>query len=91
MNKFLYPEPWNLKDLFRLRKDIMEAAMYVCKLPSEYYQVKYRYPKLDYAYSVITENDPAGIEGVQDHRALSDAIVASHVMIQMYRDGTYSP
>ncbi|MGI6472684.1 MAG: exonuclease domain-containing protein [Candidatus Methanomethylophilaceae archaeon] len=91
MDKFLYPEPWNFKDLFRLRRDIMEAAMYVCKLPSEYYRMKYRFPKLEHAYSVITENDPAGIHGVQDHRALSDAIVASHLMIQMYRDGTYSP
>lgn len=91
MDKFLYPKPWGFKGLFTLRKDIMKAAMYVCKLPSQYYHVEYRYPRLEHAYSVITENDPAGIEGVQDHRALSDAIVASHVMIQMYRDGTYSP
>lgn len=91
MDKFLYLDPWNFKNLFRLRKDIMEAAMDVCKLPSEYYGIKYRYPRLEHAYSVITKGDPAGIEGVQDHRALSDAIVASHVMIQMHRDGTYSP
>ena len=37
----------------------------------------------------ITEDDPAGIGEEQDHRALSDARMASHLMIQMYRDKTY--
>lgn len=91
MDKFLYLEPWNLKGEFRLCMDIMKAATYVCKVPSPYYGRQYHYPKLDFAYSTITEGDPAGIGGVQDHRALSDATVASYIMIQMYRDGNYSP
>ena len=45
----------------------------------------------DYAYSTITEGDPAGIDGAQTHRALSDARMASHLMIRMFRDGTYEP
>ncbi len=91
MKMFLYQKPWDFKGLFRLRTDVMEAAMYVCKLPSQFYGIEYRYPKLEYAYMEITKGDPANIKGVQDHRALSDAVVASHLMIQMYRDGTYSP
>ena len=91
MDKFLYLEPWNLRREFMLCTDIMKAATNVCKVPSSYYEREYQYPKLDLAYSMITKGDPAEIGGIQDHRALSDATVASHVMIQMYRDGTYSP
>ena len=47
--------------------------------------------KLDYAYSTITEGDPAGIDGAQTHRALSDARMASYLMIRMFRNGTYEP
>ena len=43
------------------------------------------------AYSKIVEGDPAGIHGTQNHRALSDAQMASYVMIQMFRDGNYEP
>ena len=89
--KFLDLEPWNLKGTFKLCNDIMLAAKDVCKLPSQYYGREYRYPKLDYAYETIVKGDPAGIHGKQDHRALSDARMASYLMIQMFRDGTYRP
>ena len=92
MNKFLYLEPWCLRGTFKPCTDIMVAATEVCKLPSEYYERKYRYPKLDYAYSKILDGeDPAGINGVQDHRALSDARMASYIMIKMFKDGSYRP
>ena len=91
MDKFLFKEPWNMKGEFTLCNDIMLAATEVCKLPSQYYGRQYRYPKLDYAYSTITEGDPAGIDGAQTHRALSDARMASYLMIRMFRNGTYEP
>ncbi len=87
--KFLYHEPWNLAGTFKPCPDIMLAAKDVCKLPSQYYGREYRYPKLDYAYETIVKGDPANIHGKQDHRALSDARMASYLMIQMFRDGTY--
>ena len=89
MGKFLYHEPWSLKGTFTECADIMLAAKDVCKLPSQYYGRSYRYPKLDYAYSHIVKGDPAGIHGLQNHRALSDAQMASYLMIQMYRDHDY--
>ena len=91
MGKFLYMEPWSLKNKFYECEDIMEAATKVCKLPSEYYGRQYRYPKLDVAYSMIVEGDPAGINGVQDHRALSDARMASYLMIAMWKRQEYRP
>jgi len=92
MGKFLYLEPWNLKGTFNECRDIMLSATQVCKLPSEYYGRQYKYPKLDYAYSTILGGeDPANIHGVQDHRALSDARMASYIMIKMFRDGSYRP
>lgn len=91
MKKFLYLDPWCLNGTFRECYDIMLAATDVCKIPSEYYGRKYRYPKLDYAYAHIVDGDPAGIHGVQDHRALSDARMASYLMIELYRSGDYTP
>lgn len=91
MGKFLYHEPWNMKGLFTECTDIMKAATPVCKEPSQYYERQYKYPRLDRAYELIVDGDPAGIRGVQEHRAMSDAKVASHIMIQLFRDGDYSP
>ena len=91
LDKFLYCFPWNLQGRFTECRDIMLAAKDICKLKSEHYGVsEYRYPKLDYAYKTILEGqDPAGINGVQDHRALSDARVASHLLIKLNDDGHY--
>jgi DNA polymerase-3 subunit epsilon len=91
MGKFLYHEPWSMKGLFTECTDIMKAATPICKVPSQYYGRQYQYPKLDLAYEKIVDGDPAGIKGVQAHRAMSDAMVASHIMVRMFRDRTYSP
>lgn len=91
MRKFLYLSPWSLKDKFVECTDIMKAATSVCKIPSPYYGRRYTYPKLDRAYEMIVEGDPAELHGKQDHRALSDARVASYVMIGMFRNGEYRP
>ncbi len=89
-DKFLFREPWGLKGAFRECQDIMLAATDVCKLESFYYQGSYRWPRLEVAYrTILGDEDPAGIEGVQDHRALSDARVASHIMIAMHDAGLY--
>ena len=91
LGKFLYREPWSMRGWFNECTDIMKAATPVCKIPSSYGYKEYQYPRLEVAYDKITEGDPAGLRGKQDHRALSDARAASWVMIQMYRDGTYKP
>lgn len=89
-NKFLFREPWNLRGTFNQYQDIMLAATYVCKLKSMNYFDDYRWPKLDNAYKMILKDeDPAGIKGKQNHRALSDAKMASHIMIEMYKNGDY--
>ena len=89
MDRFLYREPWCLKGLFNVCTDIMKAATDVCKIPSELYGVSYKYPKLDFAYNTITKGDPAGVGSVQSHRAISDARMASFVMVEMYKKGSY--
>ncbi|MCL2032620.1 MAG: 3'-5' exonuclease [Methanomassiliicoccaceae archaeon] len=91
MDKFLFREPWGLRGTFNVCTDIMKAATDVCKLPSELYGVSYRFPKLDHAYKTIVDGDPAGVGDAQDHRALSDARMASYVMTAMYRSGNYRP
>lgn len=91
MDKFLFRKPWELRGTFTLCTDIMKAATDVCKLPSQFYGVKYRFPKLDHAYKTVLDSDPANIGDKQSHRALSDARMASYVMIGMYNHGDYLP
>lgn len=93
LDKFLYMPPWNLKTTFLEVRDIMFSARDICRLPNVDPRIaEYRYPKLDFAYEkILAGADPAGIHGKQDHRALSDARVASHLMIRMFRDGQYDP
>ena len=91
MDKFLFREPWHMRGMFNLCTDIMLAATNVCKIPSELYGVSYKYPKLDHAYKTIVKGDPMNIGEKQEHRALSDAKMASHVMIEMYKTGQYRP
>jgi len=88
--KFLYHSPWNFNTLFAEVTDIMKAAVPVCKVPRAT-GVGYKFPKLQEAYDIITAGDPAGINGKQDHRALSDTRVAGHVMLQMFKNGDYVP
>jgi DNA polymerase III, alpha subunit (gram-positive type) len=91
MDKFLYRSPWHLRSVFKECTDIMKAATNVCKLPSQFYGVQYRFPKLDHAYNTIVKNDPLMTFGKQDHRALSDSRMASYVMIEMFRNKDYVP
>ena len=87
LNKFLYREPWNLQKVIRESRCIMLASKNVCKLPGLYDD--YKWPRLDQAYSMIVKGDPANIHGEQTHRALSDTVMASYVLIEMFRNGQY--
>jgi len=91
MDRFLYKEPWSLKGSFNVCTDIMKAATDVCKIPSELYGVSYKFPKLDFAYKTIAPGDPAGVGDKQIHRALSDARMASFILVEMYKKGQYRP
>ena len=85
--KFLFFTPWNLERYIHPTRCIMKAAMPICAIPGFY--DKYKFPKLQEAYDMIVTGDPAGIAGNQTHRALSDAVMASHLLIALDRMGKY--
>jgi len=86
-DKFLFRPPWSLLGLVVPFKCIMIASKDVCKLPGLYED--YKWPRLDEAYAMIVKGDPAGIGGVQAHRAMSDAVMASHILLELHRTGNY--
>jgi len=86
-DKFLYRQPWSLRPNVVPFRCVMLASKDVCKIPGLYED--YKWPKLDEAYRIIVKGDPAGIKGVQSHRALSDAIMASHILLELQRTGNY--
>jgi len=87
LNRFLYHPPWNLHNVIMEADCIMLASKDVCRIEGLYGD--YKWPKLEEAYSMIVKGDPADIRGTQTHRALSDAVMASYVLIEMYRNRQY--
>lgn len=87
LDKFLYRAPWYLRGKIIPFRCIMLASRDVCKLPGMYEE--YKWPKLEEAYSMIVKGDPANINGMQTHRALSDAVMASYVLLELYKTGNY--
>ena len=83
-DKFLYRHPWSLRGRFVPFRCIMLASRDVCKLPGMYEE--YKWPKLEEAYRLIVKKDP---KGGQTHRALGDAVMASEVLVELYRTGNY--
>jgi len=86
-DKFLFHEPWRLREAVHLTPCIMLRAMPVCKLPGTY--DVYKWPKLQQAYDMLVDGDPADIGEEQKHRAMEDAVMASHVLLELIRRGVY--
>ena len=86
-DRFLYRDPWGMQGIFAECNCIMTS---VWKAFPEMGHNGY-FPKLQTAYSALCPDDPAGIGGIQRHRALSDANVAANVMCALYRMGKYKP
>jgi len=87
MDRFLNAKPWRLNQIARIKPCIMLASVDVCKIPGYYNQ--YKWPKLQEAYNIVTENDPAGIKGNQTHRALSDTLMASCILLSLHDMGVW--
>ena len=86
-DKFLFREPWGLLHRIVPFRCIMLASKDVCRLPGLYDD--YKYPRLDEAYKMIVNGDPAKIGDMKAHRAMSDAVVASHILLELHRAGRY--
>ena len=87
--KFLFNTPWSMRGWFDLLPDPMLVATDVCAIPSPYYPDEYKWPRLEEAYGILCPEDPAGIKGEQAHRALSDSMVAGHVLLKLFEMGAY--
>ncbi|KUE73019.1 hypothetical protein AUQ37_03930 [Candidatus Methanomethylophilus sp. 1R26] len=85
--KFLRYRPWAVS--CHLAPDIMIAAHNLVDGEYEFEDGSTSWPRLEKAYSQLCPTDPAGLNGVQKHRALSDAMAAAHVMLRLVNDGIY--
>lgn len=88
IQKFLRYAPFRVGEyVSRILPDPMLIATDICCIPGAC--SSYKWPKLEEAYSILCPDDPANIKGCQDHRALSDARVASYVLIELHKRGLY--
>ena len=83
-SKFLYRRPWDLRDCWDEAPCIMKSSADVCRIPG--CGGGYKWPKLQEAYDFFF---PDMSSGPQSHRALSDAMMAGHVLLALYTSGNY--
>ena len=85
-DKFLFKCPWNVD--CALAPDIMLRAHRLID-GDHLFSDGSSWPKLETAYRGLCPDDPAHLDGPQAHRALSDAVVASYVMLALIGRGEY--
>lgn len=85
-DKFLFKSPWNVD--CALAPDIMLRAHRLID-GDHLFSDGSSWPKLETAYRGLCPDDPAHLDGPQAHRALSDAVVASYVMLALIERGEY--
>lgn len=85
-DKFLFKSPWNVD--CALAPDIMLRAHRLVD-GDHIFSDGSSWPKLETAYRGLCPDDPAHLDGPQAHRALSDAVVASYVMLALIGRGEY--
>ncbi|MDY7060337.1 MAG: 3'-5' exonuclease [Methanomethylophilus alvi] len=84
---FLDHRPWNLD--VRLLPDIMMAATEDPSIPRRRHNDGNCYASLENSYRVLCPDDPAGLNGPEKHRAMSDAAVAGYVLLALIGKGLY--
>lgn len=100
-HKFLFKEPWNLRELVRIPYDIMDLATAEVRrraenglIPDKALQSRLlsdwsvqpdKWVRSLDAYKVLCPEDPAGRHGKQSHRALDDTIMEAHVLYEALR------
>lgn len=80
-SKFLLQRPWSVR--CTLAPDIMLRAHRLVDGDFMFEDGSTSWPKLETAYRELCPEDPAQLNGPQAHRALSDAVVASHIMLAL--------
>jgi len=85
--RYLCSEPWNLEDVIKdILNCLMMSATPVCGI--EGYYDEYKWPRLEEAYDMLCEGNPANIKD-QTHRAMDDTLMASHVLLSLIGSGNY--
>lgn len=84
---FLSYAPWAIH--CELAPDVMLAAHCIVDGDHLFDDGSTSWPKLQKSYTALCPDDPVRLGGVQAHRALSDAMQASHVMLRLIELGRY--
>ena len=68
------------------RIDLMEIAAKIEEIPRSHAGENV-YPKAIAAYDYLCPDDPCGLNGVEEHRALSDAVMEGHILLALDERG----
>lgn len=69
---------------------LMECASQIPEIPRRHANQNC-YPKAEAAYNYLCPDDPCNLGGKERHRALDDARMEAHILIELYKRGLYEP
>ena len=74
----------------RWGQDIMVQAAFISEIPKKH-AGQNRYPTAEDSYNYLCPTDPCHLNGKEKHRALSDATMEAHILIELYLRGLWQP
>lgn len=85
--KFLHQDPWDIPSLKAPCIMLASGRAYADDLPCSSHS---GCPSAQSTYSYLCPDNPAKLpNGIEEHRALSDAIMEAHILRRMIQDGEY--
>ena len=86
-DKFLHQDPWNIPTKKAPCIMLASGRAYADDLPCSSHS---GCPSAQSTYSYLCPDNPAKLpNGIEEHRALSDAIMEAHILRRMIQDGEY--
>lgn len=80
----------DLSKVIRWGECLMLDASKISKIPRKHANSN-SYPTAQDTYNHLCPDDPAGINGIEEHRAQSDAYMESFILLELYDNGFYNP
>lgn len=79
-----------LNEAVRWGQDIMVQAAEVPEIPRKH-AGQNTWPKAEDSYNYLCPNDPCHLNGKEKHRALADAEMEGHILLELYLRGLWKP
>ena len=79
-----------INDKVRWGQDLMIQAAKIPEIPRKHAGSD-AWPKAEDSYNHLCPSDPCGLGGHEKHRAMADAVMEGHILLELFLKGLYMP